>query len=85
MGYCDKHRRQHLDAGCSKCWEDEARAKAKPAVPAVNRLAVRPPVRPVANVKPAKGDAQRYRDPEKRRAYLRTYMRAYMAKQRGAT
>jgi hypothetical protein len=92
MLYCDKHRRQHLDAGCSKCWEDEA--KAKPAATVEALANTQPSVPKLANsvlktgsglanaptevgsglANAADGPHRLYRDKDKRRAYMRTYM-----------
>lgn len=81
MAYCEKHRRQHLDAGCSKCWEEEAaKAKAGAAVNAVSQSDVTNTKADVTNSDPPMTNAvkatYRYRDADKWRAYMRNYMRA---------
>jgi histone H3/H4 len=76
MAFCEKHRRQHLDSGCSKCWEEDARAKAKPAASKAMASTARV-ANAVANKK--KRSTYQHRDVDKRRAY----MRQYMAERRG--
>jgi hypothetical protein len=65
-------------ARCAAFYADEHTCSdLATATPMANTVPVRPPVRPSST-----SDIERYRDRDKRKAYLRDYMRAHMRKKR---
>ena len=76
MAYCEKHRRQHLDAGCSKCWEGQAAGVKERRASMLANIApelANKTESGLANA--ADGPHRHYRDKDKRRAYMREFMR----------